>query len=370
MVTTTKKIIGVLVLLIASTLIVVMNMEHGLKIDVSKNETVFYIYYNASNDIIPNSTDSYGYDPPSSNEGSWVLSGRESWMLYSNNKYYKPSSATLKNTVLKNNKTEITRTVKYRTINSTIIDKYMFDGNEKDIELFPIQHNINITCKNCTYKYIYGMYSNRMKMSFDTPDSITNNTLIYNIKGNRILNIRMFDPIWNVSGNYTYNTPSLDPDPAYVSSELNCSIYLDMTNFTNISYTPGVNYTVYFWYFKNNVQQTAYSSLLYYNSSPVVSYAPMSIPSPLGINDIWHCRIRATTTSGAILYTTPVMLSNYVNISNSGPTITAVSPVSVNETTPTTVYTTPSTNPTLTWIGSDINNDTLRYEVYGGELQQ
>ena len=331
--TTTNITIGSIILAIAATLIIVMNTSHGLRIDISKTDSKFYI----------------------NESGNWTLRGYETWSMYINGLQYTPSSTDLNNTLLINNKTLITRTAIYT--NMTVIDTYLFDGNEANIEQFPLTHTINITCKNCTYKYFYNMTSPRMKLTYDKPDSESNNLLIYNTVGNRIVTIRMFDPLWNVSGNYTPNTPSLDPNPAYVDSLLNCSIYLVMSNFTNISYTPGTNYTVYFWYFKNNVQITRYNSITINNTSPLVIYARLGVTERMNRGDVWHCRIRVATTT----FTSPIMLSNYLNITNTAPTVTLVKPVNGS-----IAYITTTDPVSLQWLGSDLENDSIRYEVYGG----
>lgn len=361
MVTTAKKLtIGVLFLFITTTLIVINNLEHGIKIEISKNESKFYIFENSSSVF----------------SGNWTLSGIESWTIYLNNKSYKPSSVSIKNTVLKNNKTEITRTIKYTTKNITIIDKYLFDGNEKDIQLFPIDHNISINCTNCTYKYTYQIFSTRMKINFESPDISQTNNLFYNVNNYRTIKIRMFDPIWNVSGNISYNVPSIDPIPAYSNSTLNCSMYADMKNFTSIVFGNGsnntvnytVNYTSYFWYFKNGILMSKYNSFSYYNITnttvPIIIYSPTVVTEPLKERDVWHCRIRMTTTNG-IIYTSPILISNYLNISNYNPIITLISPVNTSEV-PAVVDKSLDSVPTLIWRGTDVSNDTLRYEVYGG----
>lgn len=345
--TTKTLFIGILLVMVSTALIVIVNLEHGLKIDVSKNETKFYIFETTSPEL----------------SGNWTLSGTESWKLYINGKAYSPS-VTLKNTILPNNKTLITRTSKYSKNNATIIDTYLFDGNEKNIELFPIDHTISINnCTNCTYRYIYNIYSTRMKMTYQEPDKIQSNILFYNIDKNRIIKIRMFDPLWNVSGTYSYNNVSLDPTTAYTNSSLNCSVYANMKDFSNSTYVNGTNYSVYIWYFKNNVILTKYNSLLSYNTTPQIIYAPGTTET-LTTGDIWHCRIRMETTSGSNITISPLMISNYVTILNSDPSITLISPGNGS-----IIYTDENTPVTVRWSGSDLNNDSLRYEVYGGVYQ-
>lgn len=179
----TKQITyGFIAVIVAAVLVVVINSNSGLKIDISKTDSKFYIYNNATS--------------------NWDLSGLETWEVQSSkNISLKMSSASLKNNPQSDNKTSITRVSKYSGV--VINENYYFDGNAKDITEFPISHSINIVCKDCVYKYKYELYSPRMQIQYDEPDVIDGNTLIYKIKTNRIINIRLFDPIVSTNFNMT-----------------------------------------------------------------------------------------------------------------------------------------------------------------------
>jgi hypothetical protein len=278
-----------------------------------------------------------------------------------NGKNYKPSGVTIKNTVLGNNVTKITRTSKYTTNNVTIVDTYIFDGKETDITLFPVTHTIEINrCPNCKYIYKYGIYSPRMLIDADNPDAFTNTTLTYNIQGSRTFNVRLYDPLWNVSGNLTKNLLSLDPQNATATSVLNCNVYADFTNFTNISYTNGTNYTITFWYFKNAVLQTAYTSTVTYNRTPIAAYSSKNVTEYLTRGDVWQCRSRYSTTSGAPAVS-PLLISANSTIVNSVPNITSRTPDNQGS-----AYAKHSKIITLSWTGTDADtSDTITYYVYG-----
>lgn len=233
MVTSTTKTIMVssLMIIVATALITIVNMDSGFRIDVLKNQTNFYLYDNSTPEL----------------SGTWILGGTEQWKIYDNNKPYNPSSVAIKNTLLKNNKTMVTRTAKYTTRNITVIDVYTFDGNTKNIELFPIQHTINVTCKNCTYKYMYDTYSPKMKVEYDTPNDMYGKNLVYNIQKNRVFSVRMFDPAGYTVGWYSGNDTNIITT-GIIQMQTNSSLQANMTNITYYLYdstgTLVRNYTV------------------------------------------------------------------------------------------------------------------------------
>jgi hypothetical protein len=342
-------------------LVIIISQGYNIKYEVGKNDTKLFVLEN----------------------GNWTLIGTESWNVYgTTGKVLKPSVTLTTTTNKTSNITKIVRKITY-TGYGKIYDTYVFDGKVQAIESIPKERYIefNIT-KPFLYEYTVKGFAptgpraanlieqyGRLKVILDPrfKSAIINNSILsakYNITSNLTLFITMIDPLWNASGVITYNLPSLDPTTAYVNSTFNCSIYANFNNITNVTYTNGTNYTVDIEYFKNSIQQYNYSTLNKYNTTPVMSSGKsVNGTSILKRGDVWHCRAKYYTTStntSTNQSISPLYISNYVTILNSIPNISLISPLNSS-----VVYTNVNAYPTLVWNGSDIDNDTLRYEVYG-----
>ena len=256
-----KYVIGLLTLIVLATLVTI-TFQNQAKIEVGKLDTKFYI----------NESD------------KWILTGTEQ-LLISGTKY---SSATITN--IRNIKQQTTETIRITKFKdkSQIKDTYYFSGKTTDIELFPMEHKIqvinasgkifiyNATLINPVFKDNAIVADKNMKIEFDkTPinKQIVGNTVTLKFlitSNNEPFNIRMFDPdtyklcyqentnIYNNSdgscflkytGNYQYydasGNPSGDTSPAYDGSwttKYNFPLETD-ANMIFINYTkpPGVN---------------------------------------------------------------------------------------------------------------------------------
>ncbi len=114
-----KYYIGILVLVILTASIYVL-LPNNVRIDVGKTYSTFKVWEN----------------------DSWVLAGQEYTLMFDGTKKMRASSRVV-NYTIDGNVTKIYRYAYFKN-NVTIIDTYTFDGNEKDIELFPISHDINV----------------------------------------------------------------------------------------------------------------------------------------------------------------------------------------------------------------------------------
>ena len=114
-----KYLIGILtlVVLVASVYILIPN---NVRIDVGNTYSTFKVWEN----------------------DSWVLAGQEYSLMFDGTTKMRASSRTVESFV-EGEIVKIIRTANFKN-NVTVIDTYTFDGNEKDIELFPISHNINV----------------------------------------------------------------------------------------------------------------------------------------------------------------------------------------------------------------------------------
>jgi len=114
-----KTAIGILVLVILTASIYILVPE-SVRIDVGKTYSTFKVWENES----------------------WVLAGQEYTLMFDGTKKMRASSRTVEQFV-DGEIVTIIRTANFKN-NVTVIDTYTFDGDEKDIELFPISHEINV----------------------------------------------------------------------------------------------------------------------------------------------------------------------------------------------------------------------------------
>jgi len=114
-----QSLITVLVLVILTASIYILVPEN-VRIDVGKTYSTFKVWEN----------------------DSWVIAGQEYSLMFDGTKKMRASSRTVESFV---NDTIVTiiRTANFKN-NVTVIDTYTFDGDETDIELFPISHEINV----------------------------------------------------------------------------------------------------------------------------------------------------------------------------------------------------------------------------------
>jgi hypothetical protein len=127
-------------------------LPNQLRIDVENTKTTFKVFED-------NSFTNYTYEDKYTENGtlyqevvdikyiknsSWILTGTEYTKIYDGTKLMRSNQRVVNSTIDKtNNKTTIYR-YSYFKDNILIIDTYLFNGNTKDIELFPIEHKIDV----------------------------------------------------------------------------------------------------------------------------------------------------------------------------------------------------------------------------------
>lgn len=114
-----KYLLGILVLVVLTSSVYIFFPEN-VRLDIGSTYSTFKVWEN----------------------GEWITSGQEYTILYDGTAKMRANSRTVE-TFINDNKTTIIRTANFKD-NITAIDTYVFDGNIKDIELFPISHNVRI----------------------------------------------------------------------------------------------------------------------------------------------------------------------------------------------------------------------------------
>ncbi len=114
-----KYVIGILVLVLLTASIYIL-VPDNVRIDVRNTYSTFKVWEN----------------------DSWILAGQEYTLMFDGTTKMRASSRTVESFV-EGNIVKIVRTANFKD-NVTVIDTYTFDGNEKDIKLFPISHDINV----------------------------------------------------------------------------------------------------------------------------------------------------------------------------------------------------------------------------------
>ena len=114
-----KYIIGVLVLVLLTSSIYIL-LPDSVRIDVGKTYSTFKVWEN----------------------DSWILAGQEYTLMFDGTKKMRASSRTVEHFV-EGEIIKIVRIANFKN-NVTVIDTYTFDGNEKDVKLFPISHQVNV----------------------------------------------------------------------------------------------------------------------------------------------------------------------------------------------------------------------------------
>lgn len=271
--TSTKTVtIGLILMVILATSII-LTFNNEVQFKITKTSSSFYILENSN----------------------WVLAGSESNQLYNGTTLVTSisSQSSVKQETNGDN-IKITRNTNYSN-GATIIDTYLFNGANSNIELFPISHTIEILNAN-GLEYRYNLkdivstkvgsnlqspqsFERRMKVEYD--NSFKSNKLNaksmvikYDINSNyKVYNIRLFDPInvynycyqefANIStacgglstGSYT-GDGSLDFSPMYDGDWNTYITALPTESIVYINYTKplGVNINNSYWIVKYNYQ--------------------------------------------------------------------------------------------------------------------
>lgn len=144
-------------------------------------------------------------------------------------------------------------TTKIYRANNIVNDEYLFDGNNKDIEKFPISHEIHVkNSKGKKFQYVVSSLKDvkyahnvqsgesfglNMKLTFDSnynSAKVTKSgllTVTYIIPSDDwILNVRLFDPTVNVSTTYVSNFSN--KTFCITNGNISNAITLTLTNFT------------------------------------------------------------------------------------------------------------------------------------------
>ncbi len=150
-----KVYISIFLTMVILTTSIYMVMPDKVKIHVQNTKTDFYVY----------------------NEG-WVLSATGYVNLFDGTKKMRAKTRSVYNETF-GDTTIITREAYYKD-NIVTIDKYVFDSNVNDVELFPISHET--TCTNCQGKILHYEYRNigydGVTRQASSPESFANNMKI------------------------------------------------------------------------------------------------------------------------------------------------------------------------------------------------
>ena len=205
-----KYIIGTLLILVSLSIIYI-SFNNTVRMRVDTDKTTFYIK------LLNDDGEPYG---------RWLVSGREyNSLMDGSSKMNRDVSNIVVNISINeiNNQTTITRITPYKR-GPVIIDTYKFNGNTKDVELFPVSHKIQIIngsdyfyryeVKDLTYsgetKKLSGEteleFGMRMKLELQEGYrwgwvySYGGVRVQYDIPTNDcIFEIRLFDPNWDIA---------------------------------------------------------------------------------------------------------------------------------------------------------------------------
>jgi hypothetical protein len=139
-----KYSLGILtVMLLATGVFTVINTDSGVKVTISKTSTTFYV----------------------NESGKFVISGVEYGYLY--NGSTKLSAVNVTTAAFREfNRTIFSRTTNYKN-GLYVVDTYVFDGDNTDVRLFPVSHQINIiNGEGLRYDYVV------KKLSYSGPKQI------------------------------------------------------------------------------------------------------------------------------------------------------------------------------------------------------
>lgn len=114
-----KWILGFVILVILTASVYVL-LPDKVRIDVENTKTVFRVY----------------------EDGSWVLAGTERTIIYDGTKKMRANFRVV-NYTIDGSSTTIYRYAYFKD-NITAIDTYLFDGTTEDVEMYPVNHNVQI----------------------------------------------------------------------------------------------------------------------------------------------------------------------------------------------------------------------------------
>lgn len=233
-----KYFVGFLILVVLTSSIYIM-LPGNVKIDITKTRSLFYVW---------------------ENEG-WVLSGIEYVNLFDGTAKMRAKNRSL-DFVIVNNFTTVTRIANYKDGISTI-EIYTFDGNTKDRELFPVNHEVRILNgegKLFQYEIQKLLYTEETVWDILSPQSFGHSmkiewedgnyysriykyvnkdegklTVKYRVDSNDFTkDVRLFDPVSVPNVVYDPETPVnetwLNTDSIYAGVEIsNCSAFSNVT---------------------------------------------------------------------------------------------------------------------------------------------
>ena len=114
-----KYVLGFMILVILTSSVYIL-LPNNVRIDVQNTKTIFKVFEN----------------------DKWVLAGTEYTILYDGTTKMRAKSRAV-NYSISGNVSTITRVANFKD-GITAIDTYIFNGNTKDVSLYPVKHNIRI----------------------------------------------------------------------------------------------------------------------------------------------------------------------------------------------------------------------------------
>ena len=114
-----KYFIGALLLVILTSSIY-LTLDDQVRIDIQLTKSIFQVQ----------------------EDGKWVVSGIEYVNIFDGPAKMRAKNRTLEYDIF-DNTTIITRTALYKE-SILVVERYMFDGNIEDVEMFPVDHSIRV----------------------------------------------------------------------------------------------------------------------------------------------------------------------------------------------------------------------------------
>ncbi len=235
-----KFILGaILLVILTSSVYLVLNDE--VRIDIQKTRSIFQVY----------------------EDGSWVVSGIEYVNLFDGTAKMRASERNIVYDIFENT-TIITRTAQYKQ-NILVVERYVFDGNNEDVRLFPVEHSIEVIGADRperpfilqyeVQKLLYTgetigpvsspqSFGHKMEVEWDDGNYYSRIykysgkdegklTIKYRIDSDRFSkNVRLFDPPENIT--VTLNSP-VDNFVTIENVTFNCSANTTINSLSNMS---------------------------------------------------------------------------------------------------------------------------------------
>lgn len=269
MATAKTYVYGILTFIVAALAVTVI-FNNQLKLNIENTKSTFYVFEN----------------------NKWNISGVEYNSILNGSKKLAMTDCNILNQ-LSSEQSTIIRICHYAD-NVTIMDEYLFNGNLKDKEMFPVSHQIAVLNAH-KYRYQYDVKSAKylsegissftlaknMKVSFSPGYSskkhtATTITLIYPLKtDSEVFNIKLFDPVSN-GVNVTILEDGLEAERNYeIGTTAQINILLNYTrNSTNnltlcvdidhpdfgVNYTCAYSNNITINYSQNDVAYTRFSN--------------------------------------------------------------------------------------------------------------